>query len=79
MSIPVSALEVGKCYLTNGSRVWRITQLLPDGRIVYEHRPGHVSQARTWKAGILIGPLVETVLEREVPCDWTPELREEKP
>ena len=73
MSIPVSEVEIGKCYLTNAGRVWRIVGLLSNGRILYEHRAGHLHQARTWKPGVLTGPLVETVLECEVPCDWSPE------
>jgi hypothetical protein len=73
MSIPISGLEVGKCYLTNVGRVWRVVQLLPDGRIIYEHRPGHIHHAKKWKPGVLTGPLVETILEREVPCDWSPD------
>ena len=49
--ITVSALKVGKCYLTNTGRVWRIINLLPDGRILYEHRPGHVPHMinKVWK------------------------------
>ena len=44
MTIPVSALEVGKCYLTNTGRVWRIIRFMPDGRILYEHRAQHLYQ-----------------------------------
>ncbi len=73
MSIPLKSVEVGKCYLTNAGRVWRIVQFVPDGRILYEHRPGHVHQTKNWKPGMLTGPLVETLLEREVPSDWSPE------
>lgn len=76
MGIPASTLKVGQCYLTSAGRVWRIVGLLSDGRVVYEHRPGHMHRMKKWKSGMLAAPLVETVLEREVPCNWYPEADE---
>ena len=70
--ITVSALKVGKCYLTNTGRVWRVLQRMPDGRVLYEHRADSAA-AVTWLPGMLMkGTLpAEVVIEREVPCDWT--------
>ena len=70
--ITVSALKIGKCYLTNTGRVWRIMQHMPDGRVRYEHRADGAG-AVAWLPGMLMkGTLpAEVVVEREVPCDWT--------
>ncbi len=74
MGLPPESIELGKCYLTNTGRVWRIINLLPDGRILYEHRPGHVPHMKRWQAGIIEGHLAaEILIEREVACDWKPE------
>ncbi len=72
MSIPISALELGKCYLTNRGRVWRIMRIMPDGRVQYEHR-SHNTLVETQKPGMLTTMPAEVSVEREVPCDWTGE------
>ncbi len=79
MAIPVSALEVGKCYLTNTGRVWRIIRFMPDGRILYEHRGQHrFGDEQELRPGMLTHTLPVEVV-REVPCDWTSGTDEEKP
>ena len=72
-AIKVSGLKVGKCYLTNTGRVWRIIRLMEDGRVLYEHRADKAG-AVAWLPGMLMGNALpaEVVIEREVPCDWTP-------
>ncbi len=72
--ITVSVLKVGKCYLTNTGRVWRIMQRMPDGRVLYEHRATNAA-AVTWAPGMLAKNTLpaEVVVEREVPFDWRPE------
>ena len=72
MAVPLAALEVGKCYLTNTGRVWRIIRIMPDGRILYEHRSQNVF-VEDQKPGILVTLPAEVLIEHEVPCDWTPE------
>ncbi|HEX2555099.1 MAG TPA: hypothetical protein VHL98_15480 [Microvirga sp.] len=72
MAVPVSALEVGKCYLTNTGRIWRIMQIMPDGRVLYEHRSQSL-YVEAQKPGMLAALPAEVQVEREVPCDWTPE------
>ncbi len=78
MTIPIQALQVGKCYLTNTGRVWRIVRLMPDGRVLYEQRASHIRH-KTWKPGMLDHLSAELLIEREVPCDWTSDAGEAGP
>jgi len=78
MAIPVSALEVGKCYLTNTGRVWRIIRIMPDGRVQYEHRSQSIL-VEDQRPGMLTTLPAEVMVEREVPCDWTGEEDEAQP
>ncbi len=73
MSLPPESIEVGKCYLTNNHKVWRVLRVMPDGRVQYEQRPAN-SVARSWQPGMLTVLTAEVLIEREVPCDWTPEM-----
>ncbi len=72
---PVSTLEVGKYYLTNTGRVWRIMQCMLDGRVLDEHRSQHFhGKEQELRPGMLTGTLpAEVAIESEVPCDWTAE------
>ncbi len=72
MSLPPESIELGKCYLTNTGRVWRIIRVMPDGRILYEQRSRRVP-AKTWQPGMLVALTAEMLIVREIPCDWTPE------
>ncbi len=75
MPVPPESLEVGKCYLINTHQVWRIIRLMPDGRIQYEQRAAdHIP--KSWQPGMLTALTAEMLIEREVPCDWTPEMDE---
>jgi hypothetical protein len=80
MSVPVSALEVGKCYLTNTGRIWRIIQRMPDGRVLYEHRSRSLDSDR-WTPGMLMKSALpaEVLVERKVPCDLRPEADGKQP
>ena len=75
MSFPPEKLEVGKCYLINTHRVWRIIRIMPDGRVQYEYHAAS-STAPSWHPGMLTALTAEMLIEREVPCDWTPEMDE---
>ncbi len=81
MALPAESIEVGKCYLVRtGQRdqpkgVRRIVRIMPDGRIQFEHRIGPAG-AVGWKVGIQDARSFAFLLEREVPCDWTPETDE---
>ncbi len=77
MATPPESIEVGRCYLSNDGRVKRVVQVMPDGRVVYEVRPGHVPSTRAWRSGILDQQSFLVGVEREVPGDWTPETDEQ--
>ena len=73
MPIPPDGIQVGQCYLVDSQRGWRVHRvvaLLPDGRVQYEWRGGHRSK---WRASILTTREFAAVVERPIPCDWTPE------
>jgi hypothetical protein len=72
MSIPPEGLQLGQCYLGTNGRVHRVTRIMPDGRIQYEHRGAKVI-LKTWKSGMVDGRSFTAMVKRPVPCDWTPE------
>ncbi len=82
VSIPPESIQVGKCYLCrdtahrggDGLRVPRVIQILSDGRIQFEHRVGHT--VKPWKMGVQEGRSFAFMVEREVPCDWMPNIDE---
>jgi hypothetical protein len=72
MSVPPESIEPGKCYLAKGGkapRIRRVLLVLPDGRVQYEQR----SPTTTWRPGIQYKDVFASMLQREVPCDWSPE------
>ncbi len=76
MSIPPERIEVGKCYLAETGQVRRVLAILPVARVQYEQRPGHLPKWPQWKSGVLDLRSFAFAIEREVPCDWTPETDE---
>ena len=76
MSVPPESIKIGRCYLMSTGHIRRIVQVMPDGRVVYEARPGHVPSTRAWRSGILDPRSFLRGIEREVPCDWTPDADE---
>ncbi len=79
MSIPPESIEVGRCYLTDGGRIRRVIRLMPDGRVQFEHRGARLLQKAPWVTGMQEMRSFAFQIEREVPCDWTPEADEVKP
>ncbi len=73
MTLPPESIEAGKCYLMKTGHLRRVVRLMPDGRIQYEHRPVHQANAKTWKPGMQSHHSFAELIEREIPCDWTPE------
>ncbi len=73
MTIPPESIEVGKCYLMETGHVRRVVRVMPDGRIQFEQRSGAVGRGYGWKAGMQEARSFAFLIEREVPCDWTPE------
>ena len=73
MAVPMESLSVGRCYLVDGKGVWRIVRLWHEGLVEYSSRTQHLGRTMTWKPGTLDRVVFAHVVEREVPCDWTPE------
>ncbi len=76
MSASPDSIQVGRCYLTTsqaGPRLMRVITILADGRVQYEYRHFNPKQSKVWRAGILDRAPFASSVEREVPCDWTPE------
>ncbi len=72
MSVPPESIEVGKCYLTNSGFVRRVLEISPQGWIVYERRPAYRPEAVWLECNQHLSGFAPQI-EREVPCDWTPE------
>ncbi len=72
MTIPPESIQVGKCYLGDNGKVWRVVRIWPDGRVQFEFRARTQGNAKLWKPGMLEGPTFSASALREVPCDWTP-------
>ncbi len=73
MSIPPESIQVGQCYLTRNGQVARVVTLLPDGRTRYQFRSSAVARAFGWYEAKTDLRSFSHLVEREVPCDWTPE------
>ncbi len=72
MSVPPESIRAGQCYLTETGQIRRVLRVLPDGRVQYEYRGAANPQIR-WKDGIQDRRSFAFLVEREVPCDWSPE------
>ena len=75
MTIPPESIAVGKCYLMETGHVRRVTRMLPGGRAQFERRAAHLLP-KVWKADVQDLRSFAATVEREVPCDWTPEADE---
>ncbi len=73
MSVSPESIQPGKCYLTHSGEVRRVLRFLPERQVHYETRQAAVLMAFGWKEGVLEPTPFAALLEREVPCDWTPE------
>ncbi len=76
MSIPPEKIEIGKCYLTWDGRVVQVFQLLSHGAVSYRFRKAHAEPPIRWTGAIAYLAPIASSVEREVPCDWTPETGE---
>ncbi len=79
MSLPPGSIEVGRCYLGDNGKVWRVVRLWPDSRVQFEFRARSLSKAKTWKPGMLLLRDFASSAQREVPCDWTSKTGEAQP
>ncbi len=76
MTMPPESIEVGKCYLTRNDQIVRVEKLLLDGYVIYAFRSSAVAKAFGWTGAQMEIRSFAHLLEREVPCDWTPETDE---
>jgi hypothetical protein len=72
MSIAPESIKVGQCYLTRSGYVRRVYAIL-EGRVRYETRANAAKLGWAWRPGIVDLKTFAAMVERPVPCDWTPE------
>ena len=72
MSVPAERTAVGKCYLTTTGQVRRVISFLP-GRVRFERRVNTTGPGWGWVPSLSERRAFALLVEREVPCDWTPE------
>ena len=76
VTAPPDRVQPGKCYLLETGHVRRVIRLMPDGRVQYEGRVGHQRAPGAWRPGMQDIRSFAFLIEREVPCDWSPETDE---
>ena len=72
MTVPPESIEAGKWYLITNGQVARV-QNLQAGAVHYEFRSSVAAMAFGWTSAITDIRTFGHLIEREVPCDWTPE------
>ena len=75
MSVPPESIQAGQCYLTETGQVRRVLTLLPGSRVQYEWRNG-MAMPKRWKMDAQALHSFAVLVERPIPCDWTPETDE---
>ena len=74
MTVLPENIEPGLCYLLTTGHVRCVTRVIPDRSIQDEYRMRHSVKNR--KTNIQEGRSFAVAVEREVPCDRTPEVDE---
>jgi hypothetical protein len=72
VSLAPESIQSGQCYLTTNGQVARVLRLSAEERVSYEFRDGTVARAFGWTAGVTDLRSFTHLVERQVPCDWTP-------
>ncbi len=71
--IDPESIRVGQCYLTYSGQV-RQVRSITEGRVLFDSRKRPPKGLRwIWHPGILDLNTFAAMIERPVPCDWTPE------
>ncbi len=73
MSVRPDSLQAEKCYLITDGRVARVLKVFPRGDVHYAVRSGNVTKALQWTGAVADVRSFSDLVEREVPCDWSPE------
>ena len=76
MTVPRSNIQAGQCYLTVNRQVARVVKLLPDGGVHYQFRDAALVKAFGWHSGNTTVETFALMVERPVPCDFTPETKD---
>ncbi len=76
MTIPRSSIQAGQCYLTVNGQVARVVKRLPDGGVHYQFRNAALAKAFGWHSGNTTVETFALMVERLVPCDFTPETKD---
>lgn len=74
MSVRPDSLQAEKCYLMVNGRVARVLKVFPKGDVHYASRSGNAAKALRWTGAVTDVRSFSDLVEREVPCDWTPEI-----
>jgi hypothetical protein len=72
MSVDPASLQIGQCYLTHTGLVRRVIAF-HRGQVQYETRSNKRAGGWAWRPGIVDPKVFASLLDRPVPCDWTPE------
>ncbi len=72
MTIPLESIQVGQCYLTRSGEIRPVIGFLP-GRVRFERRVNTTGPGWGWVPSLSERRAFAFLIEREVPCDWTPE------
>jgi hypothetical protein len=73
MTVPRASIQPDQCYLTTNGQVARVVKHLPDGELHYQFRYAAMAKAFGWHTGKTTVSTFVLMVERPVPCDWTPE------
>jgi hypothetical protein len=69
------SVQVGQCYVSATGRVRRVLAIHGE-RVLYETRVQANQKGFTWRPSIVDPKTFAAIVERPVPCDWTPETDE---
>ena len=72
MSIPPESIQVDRCYLTESGSLRQVTLTGSDGWVRYKERVG-TGPWHSWTRKLRKQDFAAAI-ERQVPCDWTPEM-----
>jgi hypothetical protein len=73
VSVRPDSLQAEKCYLITDGRVAPVLKVFPRGDVHCAVRSGNVPKAFQWTGAVADVQSFSDLVEREVPCDWSPE------
>ena len=73
MPAQAQTFEAGESFLTKDGRVVQVLSILSDGSLTYRFRRAATEAPLRWTGAIAVPPVFAALVERPVPCDWTPD------